>query len=458
MTNRFHFTIKQKLQILDELEESKNEDFYKEKNITKIQVQGWKEKKAQMLALPEEKQSSTYKLHQGPQKKYADLYTFLYSQVKEMRAEKMVVTHELLISLAINELDEISMLSYNGKRSLIDRFMKFNNLSLRTITSTSSSNADQITEEDRQTIDSFRREYNNIILSNNIPQECVFNMDQCGVAYEIPPKKTIDHVGSQQSSITTRGITKKRVTVISLINCAGESFQQLVIFKGVDGKRVEESLQQFNDASSHFTTQENAWTDGPKLKQWLELIWWPIASSIEGPKLLVVDSYPLHLDFEEDLRKFNTFLLFVPKGLTWQLQPLDNLFHKAYKKYAQDYFVHNQRTILQTEEEKRRYMVLCVKEIYGKIDGNTIRSSWKKVSLEYPNQNRDRDFNEYLEVQNSMDNNFGGHEIDVIIEEEPGSQIVELDSMMVEQDSMFNHPEPMIIEPSNNNILEEESR
>jgi len=149
--------------------------------------------------------SPTYKLHQGPQKKYADLYTFLYSQIKEMRAEKMVVTHELLISLAINELEEISMLSYNGKRSLIDRFMKFNNLSLRTITSTSSSNADQITEEDRQTIDSFRREYNNIILSNNIPQECVFNMDQCGVAYEIPPKKTIDHVGSQQSSITTRG-------------------------------------------------------------------------------------------------------------------------------------------------------------------------------------------------------------------------------------------------------------
>jgi len=44
---------------------------------------------------------------------------------------------------------------------------------------------------------------------------------------------------------------------------------------------------------------------------------------IEGPKLLILDSYPLHEEFAAKFAENNTHVLFVPKGLAWSLQPLD---------------------------------------------------------------------------------------------------------------------------------------
>jgi len=101
--SRFHFTIKQKLQILHEFDENQSSACLSEKGISKAQVLDWKNKESEMMLIPEEKQSQTYILHSGPTKKYEELYTFLYTKIKEMRAEKQVVNHNLLITLACNE-------------------------------------------------------------------------------------------------------------------------------------------------------------------------------------------------------------------------------------------------------------------------------------------------------------------------------------------------------------------
>jgi len=123
-----------------------------------------------------------------------------------------------------------------------------------------------------------------------------------------------------------------------------------------------------------------------QLQDWLTHIWYPITSSTERPKLLLLDSYPLHTEMKEEFEKYNTKVLFIPKGLTYCLQPLDNLFHKTYKTHARNYFMFNQDKILKCEEEKRRSVILCVKEIFEKITSDIVIESWKQTGLEYPGE------------------------------------------------------------------------
>jgi len=112
-----------------------------------------------------------------------------------MRKEKTVVNHNLLISIACNEDPKVANLTKSGQRSLIDRFIKMHCLTLRTITTTTGGTQEQVSDEEMRSAESFRSEFREIVLTHQIPPECVFNMDQSSLYYEVLPKKTIDKIG-----------------------------------------------------------------------------------------------------------------------------------------------------------------------------------------------------------------------------------------------------------------------
>jgi len=290
----------------------------------------------------------------------------------------------------------------------------------------------------------FRQEFVQIFTDHHISKNNIYNMDQSALYYEVPPRKTTDILGSKQVTLKTKGLTKKRVTIMSLISCSGEVEKQFVIFKGSNEGRVEASLKDYDDSFTCFSCQENAWCDEEKLKKWLSEVWWPVAQRTQDTKLLIVDSYGPHLALEAELRKFNTRVLFVPKGLTWSLQPLDTLFHKSSKQLSQDYFVRNQRSTLKTEEEKRMFMMGCVKEIVARIEKKTVQGSWNSVGLIYP-------FDDEGEVLR------GGPD-SMLVEPDLGSEPMGLlmegqefmnspqHSMIEEPQAVYSHSNSMIIE------------
>jgi len=383
--SRFHFSIKQKLQILDHREENKiASDIETSQRVTNRQIKQWSRQVEEYKKLSPLKQQKTFILHSGPKMKYAELYTFLYARVKEMREESQAISHNILINLAIQEDPEIRTLSNTGKRSLIDRFMKLFKLSIRTITTSQSSQDPEMSQSEEQTIENFRNEYFQTIRNFGIRPEDIFNMDQSSLFYETLPKKTIEIKGSKKVSVAAKGGQKKRATILSLINSLGEKFKQFVILKGTYNARIYEVVSQYNDDSNIFSTQENAWTDTQQLEDWLNNIWWPIAQSNERPKLLIVDSYPIHTDLKSELEKHNTTVLFIPKGLTKSLQPLDGLYHKAYKSFAREFWISNQSSLINTEAEWRMTLINCVKQIHSQITQETVISSWKMVRLECP--------------------------------------------------------------------------
>ena len=101
-------------------------------------------------------------------------------------------------------------------------------------------------------------------------------------------------------------------------------------------------MQAHNNDSNFFSAQVNAWTDLEQLNSWLKNVWYPIAQSIEGPKLLLVDSYPLYIAIQDKFSKYNTIGKFIPARMSWLAQSLDGLYHKVYNDDARHLFIQNQ--------------------------------------------------------------------------------------------------------------------
>lgn len=149
-------------------------------------------------------------------------------------------------------------------------------------------------------------------------------MDQTGINYENIPSRTIDFAGSREIAVKSQNNEKKRLTLFSLINAAGELFPQFAVIKGARDARIHDEVRDYDDGMTTLhTCQINAWCNHENLIEWYSRIWYHIAQMFPGPKILILDSYPLHLELQYLFARHETTVLYIPAGLTFTLQPLD---------------------------------------------------------------------------------------------------------------------------------------
>ena len=384
---RFYYTIAQKLYILDLVRAGQIFRLHTEfANVTQKQIDDWNESEQEMRALSDKEKNSKLTLHKGPTVKYRELYQFLYQTDKEMRSERLAVTVDSLIGIARNECAEVLELSHEGRISLIRRFMSYFKLSIRETTDTSGFREEQASEDQLELCETFRRRFRQIIAQKLIPIQNVFNMDQTGVNYENPPSRTVDFIGNREVPIQTQGGEKKRLTLFSLLNATGTLFPQLAVLKGAPEGRVHEEVREYDDEDEHtiHTVQRNAWCSELALQEWHQRIWRPIAEGREGSKLLVVDSYPLHVDATQMLSWYDTTVLFVPTGLTFSLQPLDCGFFKVLKDELKKLWIRDFDFKLQHERDRRAQITEQVKECWHIMAKKDLSVYWERSQLLYP--------------------------------------------------------------------------
>ena len=269
METKFHYTIRQKLYILQLVRNGEILKLATEfPKITQKMISEWQAKEDRMRALPLDQQRIKYTLHPGPSQKYIELFQYLYQIVKIFRSERRAVSVIYLISIAEKEDSRFRNLTLSGKKSLIHRFLEHFNLSIRAVTGHSGHTAEQLSEEPKNEMEDFRAKYTRLIQEHNIPIQNIFNMDQTGVLYENPTSRTIDFSGVREVNVRTEGNEKKRITVISLLNAAGELFPQMLVFGGVRDQRVHNEVVGYDDWSTMHTVQENSWTDAKVLIEW----------------------------------------------------------------------------------------------------------------------------------------------------------------------------------------------
>ena len=101
-------------------------------------------------------------------------------------------------------------------------------------------------------------------------------MDETAVYFEMPEKKTIELKGTKKVEINTFGHDKERISVLLAIAGNGNKLPPLLIYKGKEGKFLENKLQKVKevlDKKILVACQENSWCDQDIFLKWYNEIY-----------------------------------------------------------------------------------------------------------------------------------------------------------------------------------------
>jgi hypothetical protein len=175
----------------------------------------------------------------------------------------------------------------------------------------------------------------------NYTDALVLNLDQMGVFFENPHNMTLSHQGASQVPILSDKFSVW-ATVVLTIAMNGEKLPPYVIFKGVRGptSRIAQTFSGL-PIGAIYAVQPNAWIDTDEMLRYIDTILAPYAARQLGRRcLIMLDSFSVHLNdrIQQKLQDVGYDPLYIPKGLTGLLQPLDICVNKPFKDLLKDYY------------------------------------------------------------------------------------------------------------------------
>ena len=168
----------------------------------------------------------------------------------------------------------------------------------------------------------------------------LFNMDETPIWFEMVSKTTVEKIGEKSVNVTTFGSERSRISLILSICANGQKLPPLVVFKGKKNGNIEKRLRKYvlNKKEKIFVAcQENSWADKEIFFYWLEEIFFNNKiNSNETKKILIMDRATTHYDenLKNWFKKFKSYFILIPPGLTRYIQPLDVSINGPLKKNA----------------------------------------------------------------------------------------------------------------------------
>ena len=219
--------------------------------------------------------------------------------------------------------------------SWIYRFLDRNSLSIRSI----SHKGQQFPKNTENNIFSFLKKIINIRKLYNISTDSIINMDETALQYNMPSNKTVHKIGAKTITINTQQQEKLRISVILAICSNGKKLKPFIIFKGAKKGKIFKNLLKEEYVISKkciIACNANAWSTTEIIKEWIINVYIPFFSGQELSKtLLVFDHARMHESYEilKLLTENKINYVFIPKGLTPILQPLDVCINYPFKNY-----------------------------------------------------------------------------------------------------------------------------
>lgn len=374
--NRTFYTLQAKLEIIGYSRTHSRKAAAREYNVQPSQIRQWEQNEDLMLAIPQQERQHRLTLHLGPPIAFDEIERPLFDWHTEMvTIHQHAVTVEELVDKALEFLPTLRQLNPLALRERVYRFMERNDLVLRRVTSTQNEPMDLL----QPRIDAFVQSIRFYVETHHVGLESIYNMDQTSMFFDMPPRYSVVRRGMRRNVVrasTTN--TKKRVTVLLLARADGRKYRPLIVYKGVFGARVAREVQTYDDNEALHCAQERAWTDLDVLNYWVNNIWVDIVQNTEGPKLLLVDSLPLHTSNQGLLRCANrddVAVRFIPESCTALVQPLDVAVIKVFKqKFRTFWNLHRGRDV------SKRMLSLWIKRAWEQVPNNVISRSFSRLT------------------------------------------------------------------------------
>ena len=178
---------------------------------------------------------------------------------------------------------------------------------------------------DKVGADSFVREFQDIISSENLTQDQIYNADESGLFYRLLPSKTL----ASRLDDSAKGFkrSKDRVTIMACANASGRhKFPLLLIGKSKNPRPLKNVNRSSLPVS--YKSQKNAWMDCAIFKNWFQEDFVPSVKKFLAENglplkaILFIDNAPSHPGVEE-LLSGDIRVKFLPPNVTALLQPMD---------------------------------------------------------------------------------------------------------------------------------------
>ncbi|RLO13717.1 hypothetical protein DYB28_014026 [Aphanomyces astaci] len=226
----------------------------------------------------------------------------------------------------------------------------------------------------------FHREY------QSYENDCVFNVDETGMYYNLPPTY-IWAVRGGSAKISTGEKHSIRMTAALTARADGQKLSLLLIMKGVSGACIETNEFPTFPRGHHYAMQENAWIDAVVWKQYLYDV---LGESIEEPSVGLMDNFECHVSdvsYKIMHEERGSHLCALPPCATSVCQPLDVGVMAPFKRNLRNLWLYEEQLegdddedpYSPTARQKRMAMVLRSISAWDMITADVIRQAFAKA-------------------------------------------------------------------------------
>lgn len=213
-------------------------------------------------------------------------------------------------------------------------------------------------------IEKFKADFEKEIREKGYTLDQVYNCDETGLNYKMLPSKTL--ASKEEKAAPGHKMSKERVTIMACANATGEHKLPLFLIGKSAKPRALKDISA-NALPVCYRNQKSAWMDGALFKEWFYEQFVPKverflkAKKLPIKALLLMDNAPSHPS-ENELRKGEIIVKFLPPNVTSLLQPMDQGVLENLKRHY------------------RRFLLQCVLDENSEDD---LRSAMRKINMKH---------------------------------------------------------------------------
>lgn len=238
--------------------------------------------------------------------------------------------------------------------------------------------------------DKFIEEFNQFIKDNSLTSDQIYNCDESGLNYKMLPAKTL--ASRQENSAPGHKRSKERLTIMACANQSGKHKLPLMVIGKSAHPRALKNLSP-QTLPVYYTHQKSAWMDSVLFKRWFYDQFVPEVSRflkkqhLPVKAVLLMDNAPSH-PTEEELRRGEIVVKFLPPNVTSVLQPMDQgvleNIKKNYRRLLLEHLLEsteNSDLISSLRSISIKNVVYWISQAWDSVQESTIQKSWSKLSV-----------------------------------------------------------------------------
>ena len=188
------------------------------------------------------------------------------------------------------------------------------------------------------TVRKFYNDLQAIREEHNIPDENIWNVDECGVV-DIPEIQKVVGVKGETTYMTVSGEKGDRTSLLTFISSGGEACPPMILQKGIN---LQESWMANKPEDVYLRCTESGYINKEKFTEYCDcfLDWLEQKGRLDKPHLILMDGHTAHSKNYDAISAFheaNCHVLLIPAHSSHKLQPLDKNPFAALKFYWNKY-------------------------------------------------------------------------------------------------------------------------